>query len=461
MSHKMYPYIPNSEPNVQKEMLDFIGVDSIDELISDIPHDVRMKGEMKLPEPFEAETDLFRHVSGILDKNKTAEELRCFIGAGCYNRYVPAVVDEVIGRSEFLTAYAGEPYEDHGRFQAMFEYQSMMAELLDFDVCNVPSYDGAQAAGTALRMATRIVNRGEVLLPKNINPDFLKAVKTYLQPDVKIKFVDYNDKTGRICLDSLKKEISEETAAMLVMNPNFFGVIEEDAAEIARLVHEKGALMAAFVEPSTLGVLTPPSRYGADIACGDLQPLGIHMNYGGGVAGFIAVNDIPEIVGEYPSRLFGIAPTDNKEWGFGDVLWERTSFANRDKAKEFVGTHAALWGIAAGVYLASMGPQGMKELGEAVVQRQVSLRKSLAGVRGVVLDRFSGAPFEEFVVDFNTAGMTVAEINKKLLAKGILGGYDLSRDFPELGQAALYCVTERTTAGDIMALTDALNEILG
>lgn len=461
MSRKTYPYIPNSEPNVQKEMLDFIGAASIDELISDIPRDIRMKGAMNLPEPFESEADLFRHVSGVLEKNKTAAELRCFIGAGCYNRYVPAVVDEVIGRSEFLTAYAGEPYEDHGRFQALFEYQSMMAELLDFDVCNVPGYDGAQAAGTALRMAARITGRGEVLLPKNINPDILKAVRTYLQPDVKIKFVDYSDKTGRICRDSLKRELSGETAALLLMNPNFFGVIEENAQEIAGLVHEKGALLVAFVEPSTLGLLAPPSRYGADIACGELQPLGIHMNYGGGVAGFIAADDIPEIVGEYPSRLFGIAPTDNGEWGFGDVLWERTSFANRDKAKEFVGTHAALWGIAAGVYLAAMGPQGMRELGEAIVQRLACLKKSLAGIRGIGLDRFSGTPFEEFTVDFNSTGMTVAEINKKLLEKGILGGYDLSRDFPELGQAALYCVTECSTADDIEALAAALGEILG
>ena len=163
------------------------------------------------------------------------------------------------------------------------------------------------------------------------------------------------------------------------------------------MAHEKGALMVAYVEPSTLGVLTPPSQYGADISCGDIQALGLHMNYGGGVAGFIATKDEPKFVDEYPSRLFGIAPTDEKEWGFGDVLWERTSFANRDHAKEFVGTHAALWGIAAGVYLASMGPQGMKELGEAVAsapglpaqeprwcQRRIArqvLRHAVPGVR--------------------------------------------------------------------------------
>jgi len=460
MKKKVYPYIPNSEPEVQREMLRFIGVNSIDDLISDIPQEVRMKREMELPKPFEAEADLFRHVNNILAKNKTAEELRCFLGAGCYNRYVPAVVDEVVGRSEFLTAYAGEPYEDHGRFQAMFEYQSMMAELLDYDVCNVPNYDGAQAAGTALRMATRIAKRDEVLIPKNVNPDILKSICTYLEPDVEVTYVNYDKKNGRVDVDNLREKLTNNVAAVLVMNPNFFGIIEENAQEIADLAHGKGALMVALVEPSTLGLLTPPAQYGADIACGDLQPLGIHMNYGGGVAGFIAMNEDHEQIKEYPSRLFGIAPTNENEWGFGDVLWERTSFANRDAAKEFVGTHSALWGIAAGVYLAAMGPQGMRELGESVLQRQVCLRKMLSKIKGLDTERFSGTPFEEFVVDFGASGKSVAEINKKLLKKGILGGYDMSEVFPELGQCALFCVTEKTMALDMKVLVEALTEIM-
>ncbi|MDO5116057.1 MAG: aminomethyl-transferring glycine dehydrogenase subunit GcvPA [Synergistaceae bacterium] len=460
MSAKMYPYIPNSDERVQREMLEYIGAASIDELIADIPEDMRMKQKMNLPEAVSDEAGLFRHVGSMLDKNKTARELVCFLGAGCYNRYVPAVVDEVVNRSEFLTAYAGEPYEDHGRFHAMFEYQSMMAELLDMDVCNVPNYDGSQAVGTALRMAARITRRKEVLIPRNVNPDTLRAVQTYLQPDISITYVDYSAKSGRICLDSLKEKLTDKAAAVLVMNPNFFGVIEESAQDIAELAHANGALMVAWVEPSTLGLLTPPSRYGADIACGDIQGLGLHMNYGGGVAGFIATKDEPRFVDEYPSRLFGVAPTSEREWGFGDVLWERTSFANRDGAKEFVGTHSALWGIAAGVYLAAMGPQGMKELGEAVVQRQLCLRKLLSGVKGISFDRFSGTPFQEVVADFSASGKKVSEINRKLLEKGILGGYDLGGSFPELEGCMLLAVTEQTSADDIKALASALGEIL-
>lgn len=460
MSKRNVPYIPNSDPAIQAGMLKVIGARSIDELIEqNIPKELLMKEPLKLPAPFTAEGDLVRHVSAILNKNRTAQELTCFLGAGCWNRYVPALVDEVIGRSEFLSAYAGEPYEDHGRFQACFEYESMMAELLDCDVVNVPNYDGSQAAGTSLRMATRVTKRDEVLVTAALNPDVLQAVRTYLDPDVALTLVDYDRRTGRVDLADLEKKLSHKAAAVLVMNPNFFGIVEEEAEEAARMAHGAGALFLVYAEPSLLGVMKPPFQYGADIACGDIQGLGIHMNYGGGVAGYIASEDRPEIVREYPSRLFGLAPTTHGEWGFGDVMWERTSFANRDHAKEFVGTHAALWSIAAAVYLASMGPEGMRELGQTILQRSLLARKRLASVPGLTVCPLSGTPFAEFVVRFE--GRSVAEVNEALLARGILGGYDLGAKFPELGQCALLCVTERTTEEDIDGLTAALTEILG
>lgn len=459
MSKRNYPYIPNSDPAVQAEMLKFIGAESIDELIGqNIPRELLMKEPLKLPQPYAAECDLVRHVSGILNKDKTASEMTCFLGAGCYNRYVPALVDEVINRSEFLSAYAGEPYEDHGRFQACFEYESMMAELLDCDVVNVPNYDGSQAAGTALRMATRVTKRDEVLIPSTLNPDVARAVKTYLHPDVKATSVAYDRTTGRLDLNDLEAKLSDKTAAVMAMNPNFFGIVEEEASRIADLAHAAGALFVVYAEPSTLGVMKPPFQYGADLACGDIQALGIHMNYGGGVGGYMAARDRPEIVREYPSRLFGLAPTSHGEWGFGDVMWERTSFAVRDRAKEFVGTHAALWSIGAAVYLASLGPKGMQELGKTILQRSLLLRKRLASVKGLTVCPLSGAPFQEFVVRFENK--TVAEVNAALLKKNILGGFDLSRDFPELGQCALLCVTERTGEDDVDALAAALAEIL-
>ncbi|MBR1896561.1 MAG: aminomethyl-transferring glycine dehydrogenase, partial [Pyramidobacter sp.] len=315
----------------------------------------------------------------------------------------------------------------------------------------------SQAAGTALRMATRVTKRDEVLIPATLSPDVTRAVKTYLLPDVCVNTIAYDRASGRLDLNDLKAKLGEKTAAVMLANPNFFGIVEEDAQAVADLAHKAGALFVVYAEPSSLGVMKPPFQYGADLAFGDIQALGVHMNYGGGVGGYIGAKDRPEIVSEYPSRLFGLAPTSHGEWGFGDVMWERTSFAVRDHAKEFVGTHAALWSIAAAVYLSSLGPQGMRELGATIAQRTALLRSRLNDIPGVDARPRSGAAWQEFAVRFKNK--TVAEVNAALLKKGILGGFDLSAAYPELGQCALYCVSERTTEDDIGALVLALREI--
>ena len=456
-----HPYIPNSVPAVQRQMLDEIGAKSIDTFFECIPDDLKFKGDMALPEPIFAEAALKRHIEGIAAKNKNVNKVISFLGGGCWNHYVPTVCDEINGRSEFLTAYAGDPYEDHGRFQALFEYESMMAELLEMDVVNVPTYDGSQAVGTALRMACRVSGRAHVLVPEAMNPDRLKKIRTYLHPQYSVETV----KTApSLTLDvaDLKSKLNDRTAAVFIENPTYLGIIEKQGADIAELAHGCGALFVVCADPSSLGVLTPPSAYGADIACGDIQPLGIHMHFGGGRGGFIASRDEEKYVSEYPSRLFGIAPTTHGEWGFGDVAWERTSFAAREAAKEFVGTASALWGITAGVYLATMGPQGMKELGTGLMQRASYLSKKLAALPGVKL--LSDGPFfKEFPVSFAETGKSVSEINRALLARNIYGGHDLSGCYPnctELKNAALYCVNESMTKGDMDSLTDALAEIL-
>jgi glycine dehydrogenase subunit 1 len=215
------------------------------------------------------------------------------------------------------------------------------------------------------------------------------------------------------------------------------------------------------VDPISLGVLTPPADYGADIVCGDIQALGMHMQYGGGHAGFIATRDEERYVMEYPSRLFGIAPTMVEgEYGFGDVAYERTSFAIREQGKEWVGTASALWGITAGVYLALMGPQGMAEIGESIMTRVRYAIRRVGTIPGVTAPVFQAPHFKEFVVNFDETGKTVAEINRALLERGIFGGKDLSSEFPELGQSALYCVTEVHTKEDIDSLEAALKEVV-
>ena len=453
-----HPYIPNSSPSVQAELLKEIGASSIDEFFACIPDDLRFKGKMDLPEPIFSEAALKRHVEKIASKNVSANQAISFLGGGCWNHYVPASCDEINSRSEFLTAYAGDPYEDHGRFQALFEYESMMAELLEMDVCNVPTYDGAQAAGTALRMACRIAGRSKVLVPALMNPDHLKVIRTYLHPDIAVETVKAKEDLT-LDIEDLKDKMKGDVAAVFIENPAFLGVIETQGEKIADIAHGCGALFLVWCDPSSLGALTPPSGYGADIACGEIQPLGIHMHFGGGRGGFIASKDDEKYIQEYPSRLFGIAPTTHGEWGFGDVAWERTSFAQRENAKEFVGTAAALWGITAGVYLATMGPQGMADLGTGLMQRARYLANKLAKLPGVKIP--TTAPFfKEFPVCFKGTGKKVADINKALLERGIYGGHDLSPDFPGAENTALYCVSETHTQTDMDALVSALADIL-
>ena len=457
----VHPYIPNSEPAVKDAMLAAIGARDIEELYAEIPQRLRMAGPLDLPAPLQAEADLVRHVEGMLNRNTSTREAISFLGAGCYDHHVPAVCDEINGRSEFLTAYAGEPYEDHGRFQALFEYVSMMGELLDMDVVNVPVYDGFQAAATSIRMAARATGRRRVLVTEAISRDKLSKIADYCQPDLSLIPLPYDPGTGELDLDELRAALDDDTAAVYFEQPSYLGAVETHGAEITALVHEVGGLAVVSVDPSTLGVLAPPAAMGADIACGDIQPLGIHQQFGGGHGGFIASADDPRIILEYPSRLFGIAPTRVEgEYGFGDVAYERTSFAVREEGKEWVGTAAALWGITAGVYLALMGPQGMVELGERMMARTRYAIERLAEVPGVRVPFRAGHHIHEFVVDFSGTGRSVAEINRHLLARGIYGGKDLSNEFPALGQSALYAVTEVRSQRDIDLLVDRIREYL-
>jgi len=336
-----------------------------------------------------------------------------------------------------------------------------MAELLDMDVVNVPTYDWYQAAATSLRMAARITDRKEALVSALIDPYKLAMIREYCRPDLTIKLVGFDKDTGQLRLADLKKQISDKTAAIYFENPAFLGCLEAQGNQIADLAHDKGAEVVVGVDPSSLGVLTPPSRYGADIVCGDLQPLGVHMNFGGGQSGFIATRDEEKYVMEYPSRLFGLTPTMVEgEYGFGDVAYERTSFAVREQGKEWVGTATALWAITAGVYLALMGPQGMLELGEGVLKRSHYAAARLNKIKGVKTPFLLSAFYKEFVVNFDDSGVPVSEINKALLDQGIMGGLDISKMFPELGNSALFCITEIHSKEDIDRLADSIGEIL-
>lgn len=462
-SHVVYPYIPNSVPSVKAEMLKEVGAKNIMDLYAEIPEHLKLKGKLNLPEPILDEYSLVKHVEGILSSNKNCLEYLNFLGSGCAQHFVPAVCDEINGRGEFLTAYVGESYADHGKWQALFEYASLMGELLDMDVLSCPLYDGISAAGTALRMASRVTERKEVLLPKSVNPDMLKVITNYLNgpagPQFTIKMVDFVPETGLIDIDDLKSKISSATAAVLIENPTYLGSIEAKASEIGKIAKENGAEFIVYTDPISLGVMSPPAQYGATFACGDFHPLGMHMQCGGGQAGFVATLDDMKYISQFKDLMFGLTETVKEgEWGFGEVLFDRTSYGSREKGNEFTGTTTGLWAITAAVYLSLMGPKGMEEVGQSIMQKSQYAAKRISEIKGIKL-AVDVPFFKEFVVNFDQTGKTVSEINKALLGHKIFGGKDISQEFAGFGQSALYCVTEIMTKENIDELVCALTEV--
>ena len=461
----VHPYIPNAVPEIKAEMLKEIGVADDEELYQEIPDDLRLKRKLNLPEPFTSEYELKKHIKGILSKNQTCEDYLNFLGGGCWQHYVPAVCDEIISRSEFLTAYGGTSYSTYGRMQAQFEFQSLMGELVGMDVVSEGSYSWGTVAGNAIRMASRMTDRREVLMPNTVSPERLATMRTFCKSvseenSISIKLIEYDPETGLMDLEDLKNKISSNTAAVYFENPTFLGSIESQGEEISEIAHAEGAESIVGVDPISLGVVAPPSDYGADIVVGIAQPLGVHMNYGGGAFGFIASRDEEKYVAQYPSWLISIAETTNEgEYGFGFTRFERTSYIGRDKAKDFLGTVAGLWTIAAAVYMSLMGPKGFREIGETIIQRSHYAIDSLSRLHGVKV-LFPSNAFKEFVVNFDGTGKSVKAMNKALLDYKIFGGIDLSEDFPELGSSALYCVTEVHSKEDIDKLTESLMEVI-
>jgi len=453
-----HPYIPNSAPALKQEMLDSVGVASADELYAAIPERLRFRGRLDVPEALASEYELRRHLETLLSHNTSTSEVLSFLGGGCWPHHVPAVVDEVVNRAEFMTSYYGETHGDHGKLQALFEYASMVGELVGLDAVSLPTYDWATAAATAISMAARRTGRPAALVPASTSPERLSVIRGYCEPRTAVRTVGFDPSTGLLDLTGLEAALGDDVACLYLETPGYLGVVEAHAHEALAAARARGALGVVGVDPLSLGVLAAPARYGADIVCGELQPLGIHQGYGGGQAGFLATDDSEEWIAEYPTFLIGLAPTSvSGEYGFGEVAWERISYVQRGDAHEYTGTTQNLWAIGAAVYLALLGPQGLAELGRGLMQRASYAASRLAEVPGVSVP-LSGVPFKEVVASFEHA--TVAGVNRELRRRGIFGGIDLSTAFPDLGQAALLCFTEIHSRTDIDRLVDALAEIV-
>ena len=459
-----HPYMAISPPGVVDEMLAEIGLDDVEQLFEQIPQEHRLSRPVELAPAIRAEAVLRRHVGEILARNATCAENLSFLGGGCWQHYVPAVCDEIVSRSEFLTPVWGTPASDFGRNQAWFEYASQLGELVDMDFVGLPVYTWGCAAGNAARMAARLTGRDQLLVPAAIDPERLAVIRNYCAPPelrdhVEVVPVDYDAETGRLDLADLREKLGERTAAVYVENPSYLGVVESEAAEIAALARAAGAETIAGVDPISLGVLAPPGSWGADIVVGTTQPLGVHMHCGGGAGGFIATRDEERYAREYPTLQVSICDTiEPGERTFGVILFEQTSYGARENGKDWTGNSVYLWAIANAVYMALMGPQGFRDVGRAILQRSHYAARRVDELPGVSV-RFGEGFFKELVVDFGGTGRTVEAIDEGLRERGIFGGKDLSRSHPQLGQSALYCVTEAHTRADVDRLVTALEEV--
>ena len=459
MLSKPHPYLPNSVPEIKERMMDEIGIRSIDELYADIPDELKFRGELDIPGPL-SEADVRREVYGTLEKNWG---LRCppFLGGGVWPHYVPAVVDEVVSRAEFLTSYTPyQPEITQGMLQSIFEYQSLVCELLQMEVSNASVYDWATGLGEAARMASRLTRKTNILVPTIISPNRHSVLRSYTEPaGIKVAQVDYDKTTGQLDLEDLKDKMDDKTAAVYVENPSYLGFVEEGVEAIGELAHDANALFIVGVDPISLGLLKPPGEYDADIVIGEGQPLGNHVNYGGPLLGIFACKDQPRMIRQMPGRLIGMTETiEGSKRAFAMTLQTREQHIRREKATSNICSNQALCALAGAVYLSLLGPKGMRELSEVVASRARYAMRRIGELPGVRAPVFNSFHFKEFTVRFRSK--SVEEAHLHLLDRRIHGGKSLVNEFPELEETALYCVTEAHTKRDIDRLVSALGEVL-
>lgn len=462
------PWIPSSNKRDIEKMLSAVGIRSVEELFKDIPEQVRLKPGVwdSLDIGFGrelSEIEVRRIIDRKLSRNKLFNPPP-FMGGGAYPHYVPPLVKYILSRGEFLTAYT--PYQaeiSQGLMQALFEYQSLVAELLEMDVVNASMYDWASAIAEAALMSLRVKRgRSEIILPVNMNPLHKKVVETYLYPHkAKITYVKYDPHTGMVDIEDLKSKISTNTASVYLQYPNFFGIIEEEAKAVAEIAHEKEALAVMGVYPISLGLLKPPGELGADIAVGDGQSLGLGLNYGGPHLGIFATKYDQNLIRQMPGRIIGLTTTvDGSQRAFAMILQTREQHIKREKATSNICTNEALMAVAAAVYLSLLGPSGIRRVAEVNYYRAHYAHKKLKEA-GFNVGVFKGDFFNEFPVSFNEKGVGYQQVHEALLSRGIHGGLYIGKFFPELGETVLFAFTEMHFKEDIDNLVSNLVDIAG
>ena len=448
----MYPYIPNTNDD-ERKMLESIGVNSIEGLFNDIPEEVKLNRELNLNKSM-SEIEVKKYLTNLATQNKTINDLTCFLGAGAYDHYIPSIVDHIISKSEFYTSYT--PYQaeiSQGTLQYIFEYQTLISNLTGMDVSNASLYDGGSALGEASIMASNITRKDEIIVSKTVHPDSRRVLETYAHVQG-LKLIEIDELDGTTNLQQLEEKINENTAAVIVQSPNFFGIIENIEA-VEGITHSvKKTMLVVSVDPISLGILKSPGELGADIVVGEGQSLGIPLSYGGPYLGFIATKK--KHMRKLPGRIVGQSIDVDGKRAFVLTLQAREQHIRRDKATSNICTNQGLNVLASVVYMVTLGKKGLREVAtQSTTKAHYAYDKITA--TGKYKPLFDKPFFKEFAITSNVSG---EKINDELLKENILGGFILENSYPQYENGVLYCVTEKRTKKEIDTLASVLEGII-
>jgi glycine dehydrogenase subunit 1 len=444
-------FIPNE--NIKKSMLEEIGLDDINDLFSDIPNAIRIK-DLNLHNGLSQQATE-KKLRKIACKNKSCHELKSFIGGGIKPHYIPSFVKSVISRSEFYTSYT--PYQSEasqGFLQAMFEYQSIIAELTGLDIANCSLYDGVTALGESALMCSRINKKKKFVIPENISLDKKSVIRNYtIGADIEIKETPFDIKTGKINIDQLKTNINKDTAGVYIENPNYFGIFEDEILEVSKLVKEVGSLFVIGIDPVTLGIIKSPGEYGADIVIGEGRALGNSMNFGGCSLGILACKK--EFLRQMPGRIIGLTKDSDNNRAFCMALQTREQHIRRGRATSNICTNEGLCALATVSYLSWLGSKGFEKLSRTNFENGQKLAEKICEIQGFKL-MFNGTHFNEFVIK---SELDPLKLNEKLLEKNIQGGLLIEQQFPTLKNCILFGITEIHDDEDINNFITVLKEV--
>lgn len=443
-------YIPQSDQE-RRQLLKAIGVEKFDELLAGVPEGLRLSGPLDLPEAL-SELETVRHLDGLAQQNQVGNGYANFMGCGAYDHFIPAIVPYLAGRPEFQTAYT--PYQaevSQGTLQVIYEYQTMICRLTGMDVANASMYDGASATAEAVSLALAATGRNKVLHSRLLHPHYRDVTEAYVGGRG-VEIVPVEDDDGILSIDDLKEKLSD-AACLVVQNPNFFGIIEP-TDKLAEIVHAAGAILIAAVNPISLGVLTPPGEYDADVCVGEGQPLGNPLNFGGPYFGFFATKK--DFVRRLPGRLAAMTKDLNGKRGFCLTLQTREQHIRRDKATSNICTNQALCALMATIYMAALGQQGITEVARLCTQKAHYLQEKLCTAPGVKL-AFARPFFHEFTLNLSQPARPVFD---RLVERNIFAGVPTSRFLLE-EDYLIVCTTEKRTRAELDSYHQALLEVVG